>query len=156
MKLFSESWHHRLATFYGPLTTWVDDREVDFCQYFWASTKGAFSVAGLIFIGGVVSLLLGDFAAWVTAMVVNGMWLSPDDPAFIMAALMVFGILGVALFLFIDNVVIPTQRKVVNSIKRMSETPVEDTTSFSFVKTWLYTFKHKVCVPVKVKGISSK
>jgi hypothetical protein len=89
-------------------------------------------------------------------MVVNGMWLSPDDPAFIMAALMVFGILGVALFLFIDNVVIPTQRKVVNSIKRMSETPVEDTTSFSFVKTWLYTFKHKVCVPVKVKGISSK
>jgi len=156
MKFFSESWHHRLATFYGPLDTWEDDREVDFCQYFWAATKGAFSVAGLIFIGGLISLLIGDFGAWVMAMIVNDMWLSPDDPALVLAALMVIGSLGVVLFLFIDNVVIPTQRKVVNSIKRMSETPVENTTSFSFVKTWLYTFKHKVCVPVKVKGTQSE
>ena len=156
MKLFSESWHHRLATFIGPLTTCVDESEDEFCQDYCASTKGAFSVAGLIFAGGVAATLLGDFFAWIAAMIVNGTWIYPDDLAMVVALLAsIVAIAGLSFLLHV-GVVKPTYEKVVKGVKYMSETPAEDTASFSFLRTWLYTFKHKVCVPVKVKGISSK
>jgi ABC-type transport system involved in cytochrome bd biosynthesis fused ATPase/permease subunit len=152
MKFFNESWHHRLATFYGPLDTWEDDREVDFCQYFWAATKGAFSVAAITFAGGVAAMMVGDTAAWITAMVVNGMWIYPDDAAMVTAlltAIVSVAALSVLLHIYAIN-------PMISSIKRMSATPIENPESFSFLRTWLYTFKHKVCVPVKVKGTQSK
>jgi hypothetical protein len=87
------SWHYRLASFYGDLTTshfrWGD---VDFCSYW---RRVFFAALRLIILAGILSVLLsltfGDLLVWGTWMLLNGVWVDPGE-----GSIIAMGLLGVA------------------------------------------------------------
>lgn len=151
MKLFTTTWHQRLAGFYGPLDIkpW-SDTEVDFCKYFWACVRGFFSVLGILFLSALVSISVGDFLAWLAYVIINS-YIPPE-----VSALAVLIGLGLTTSLVTFGVIVTYIFKPISdSVKaKIHETPTAVKT-FSFFGTWYHTVKNKVCVPVKIKATES-
>lgn len=142
MKMFNMPWHQRLATYYGSLdiSTRVDSK-VDFCVYTNAIFKGIINVSIVMFFGGVFSWILGDFIAWL----VSGYSVAPDVGAIIAIVILITAMVGVAFNVTEKYMVKPTLKYLSSSNYKNDDTP-------GFFKTWLYSIKNKVCVPITIKA----
>jgi hypothetical protein len=76
MLLNKNSWHHRLAYFYGPLYWWQDGTNV--CEYASAMMRGLFTVLLATFVGAVfLAAPFADFLVWLYVGVTVG-WTEPQ------------------------------------------------------------------------------
>ena len=151
MKFFTESWHSRLATFYGPMDRGYRDRKVDFCKYFWAAVQGGFAVGAILMAATLLSFPVGSTISWILFMVINHTWVPPAIEAMILMGGVVAVALAFLMMWLTDNVYKPVKAKLQ---KRVAGVDIIET-KFSFLATWMYSFKNKVCVPITLKGKSN-
>lgn len=148
MKIFTQSWHNRLATFYGPINRGYSDRQVDFCKYFWAAVKGSFAVLGILFAAFLVCIPVGDFIAWIVAMIALGTLIPVSGAGLALATFLVLGSTLTAGVGLVKYVLSPIKSVLIDNLA------LDDSTAekFSFLSTWWYSIKNKVCVPITLKG----
>jgi hypothetical protein len=93
-----DSLHWRLATVYGDLETYAYDEDYkkeysgdaepgNLCDYVKNVGKGLFKILLLLIASVIGSMLVGNFIAWVLAMIVTRVALTPDPPAVFTCAL---------------------------------------------------------------------
>lgn len=81
-QLKKDSWHHRLAATYGPMNTWTDSTNI--CSYAMSVFGGATWIVMLLAMRGLlIGIPVGDFIGWILAMSKIGVWIVPEEPAWI-------------------------------------------------------------------------
>ena len=147
MKIFTQSWHNRLATFYGPIYQSNVDRQVNFCDYFWAAFKGGIGVLGILFASVLIGLPLGHIIAWVSWMAINFAWIAPTSLAIsgiglLLPVVLIFSVAAI-------NMLVAPRIKDKLAEKRKTRTLEK---APGFFTLWWYSIKNKVCVPIVIKG----
>jgi len=93
---------------------------------------------------------VGSVLAWLAYMLVNFSFVVPNEVV-IIAIFFASVILG-AIMLSTD-LVYGLSQKLISPLRDKLN---EDSSNFSFVGTWWYSLKNKVCVPVTIKGKSNE
>lgn len=149
-----KSWHYWLAN----LGNYNEDRE-DFCHYVRSAIVGVFVCAMIAVVALAVIVGVGDFIAWIVAMIVAGTYIEPRLPAQVTASLLfisaVIGILlGISLWnekrkIRKLNEQIAREREILNAILEGKE-PLPAPQP-NFIQSAYKTLKEKTCFKVNLE-----
>lgn len=147
------SWHWRLAGFYGnaemryDYKTETDKYEGDICSYIRSMLHGLFRVVVLTAILGLLAASLGNFGAWVVAGFLVGSWVKIDVLGFLIVALTISAAIVAAMFYVASK----HEKWKRNRWARKQELAmVEEEKPEMFIQAAYRKFKDKTCFRVEV------
>lgn len=149
-KFSKKSLHWRLASYYGPLHNRHDSHQTDICTYVKAVSWGCFKVFLITLAGMVGGGLVGDFLAWITAMIVQGMKITPNEPALIVA--MVIAVVGVFAIVLLGMVGWQkfSERRRIARDRREADGGIVEEEPPTFIEEWIRKHKEKSCFKVEI------